>query len=39
MTDFDNAHDKLVAARIKMLFNQPFFGNIACRLKLVREEN
>jgi len=35
MTDFDNAHDKLVAARIKMLFNQPFFGNIACRLKLV----
>ena len=35
MTDFENAHEKLVAARIKMLFNQPFFGNIACRLKLV----
>lgn len=32
--EFDNAHDKLVAARIKMLFNQPFFGNIACRLQL-----
>lgn len=30
-----NAYDKLVAARVKMLFKQPFFGNIACRLKLV----
>jgi len=35
MSEFETAHDKLVAARIKMLFNQPFFGNIACRLKLV----
>ncbi len=35
MSDFENAHEKLVAARIKMLFNQPFFGNIACRLKLI----
>lgn len=35
MADFENAHEKLVAARIKMLFNQPFWGNIACRLKLV----
>ena len=32
--DSKQAHDTLVAARIKMLFNQPFFGNIACRLKL-----
>jgi predicted metal-dependent peptidase len=39
MTDFENAHEKLVAARIKMLFNQPFFGNIACRLKLVDATN
>ncbi len=35
MQQFDNAHDKLVAARVKMLFKQPFFGQIACRLKLV----
>jgi predicted metal-dependent peptidase len=35
MAEFDNAHDMLVAARIKMLFNQPVWGNIACRLKLV----
>tara|TARA_B100001094_G_scaffold235678_1_gene230725 strand:- start:510 stop:1817 length:1308 start_codon:yes stop_codon:yes gene_type:complete len=32
--DSKTAYDTLVAARIKMLFNQPFFGNIACRLKL-----
>ena len=32
--EFENAHDKLVAARIKMLFNHPFWGNIACRLQL-----
>ena len=31
----EEAKEKLVAARIKMLFNQPFFGNIACRLLLV----
>ena len=31
----NEARDQLVSARIKMLFNQPFFGNIACRLKLV----
>ena len=30
----EEAKEKLVAARIKMLFNQPFFGNIACRLQL-----
>ena len=30
----DEAKEQLVSARIKMLFNQPFFGNIACRLKL-----
>ena len=35
MTAFKNAHEKLVAARVKMLFHQPFFGNIACRLKLI----
>jgi predicted metal-dependent peptidase len=35
MNTFKTAHDKLVAARVKMLFKQPFFGNIACRLKLV----
>jgi predicted metal-dependent peptidase len=32
---FSNANDKLVAARVKMLFKQPFFGQVACRLKLV----
>jgi len=35
MQEFKSAGDKLVAARVKMLFKQPFFGNIACRLKLV----
>lgn len=35
MQTFKNAGEKLVAARVKMLFKQPFFGNIACRLKLV----
>lgn len=35
MQDFQSAGEKLVAARVKMLFKQPFFGNIACRLKLV----
>ena len=35
MQTFKNAGEKLVAARIKMLFKQPFFGNIACRLQLV----
>ena len=30
----EEAKQKLVTARVKMLFNQPFFGNIACRLKL-----
>ena len=30
----EEANEKLVSARIKMLFNQAFFGNIACRLKL-----
>lgn len=38
MQTFKNAHDKLVTARVKMLFKQPFFGNIACRLKLVRAD-
>jgi|TARA_B110000858_G_scaffold3097_1_gene3574 predicted metal-dependent peptidase len=33
--EYTNAGEKLQAARIKMLFQQPFFGNIACRLKLV----
>ena len=32
--DAEDANEKLVSARIKMLFNQAFFGNIACRLKL-----
>ena len=36
---FKNAGEKLVAARVKMLFKQPFFGNIACRLKLVDVTN
>jgi predicted metal-dependent peptidase len=35
MNDFKTAGEKLVAARVKMLFKQPFFGNIACRLELV----
>ena len=35
MQTFKSAGEKLVAARVKMLFKQPFFGNIACRLKLV----
>jgi predicted metal-dependent peptidase len=35
MQTFKTAGEKLVAARVKMLFKQPFFGNIACRLKLV----
>jgi len=35
MHTFKNAGEKLVAARVKMLFKQPFFGNIACRLKLI----
>lgn len=35
MQEFKTAGEKLVAARVKMLFKQPFFGNIACRLKLV----
>jgi predicted metal-dependent peptidase len=35
MQQFKTAGEKLVAARVKMLFKQPFFGNIACRLKLV----
>jgi predicted metal-dependent peptidase len=39
MQTFKNAHDKLVAARVKMLFKQPFFGNIACRLKLERSDD
>ena len=26
----EEAKEKLVTARVKMLFNQPFFGNIAC---------
>ena len=30
----EEAKEKLVAARIKMLFNHPFWGNIACRLQL-----
>ena len=30
----EEAKEKLVTARVKMLFNQPFFGNIACRLQL-----
>ena len=30
----EQAKEKLVTARVKMLFNQPFFGNIACRLQL-----
>jgi predicted metal-dependent peptidase len=39
MQTFKNAGEKLVAARVKMLFKQPFFGNIACRLKLVDVTN
>ena len=35
MQTFKSAHEKLVTARVKMLFKQPFFGNIACRLQLV----
>jgi predicted metal-dependent peptidase len=27
--------DKLISARVSLLFNKPFFGNIACRFKLV----
>lgn len=38
MQDFKNAGEKLVAARVRMLFKQPFFGNIACRLELVEVE-
>ena len=38
MQQFNTAHDKLVAARVKMLFKQPFFGQVACRLKLVRAD-
>ena len=38
MQQFNNAYDKLVAARVKMLFKQPFFGQVACRLKLVKVE-
>lgn len=34
MQEFKTAGEKLVAARVKMLFKQPFFGNIACRLQL-----
>lgn len=30
-----SAEDKLIAARIKMILNQPFFGNIATRLELI----
>lgn len=29
------ARDKIVKARIKLLFNHPFFGNLASRLRLV----
>ena len=32
--DAEDAKEKMVTARVKMLFNQPFFGNIACRLQL-----
>lgn len=39
MQNFKSAKDKLVAARVKMLFQQPFFGNIACRLKLERADS
>ena len=35
MQTFRSAKEKLVTARVKMLFKQPFFGNIACRLQLV----
>ena len=35
MQTFKSAKEKLVTARVKMLFKQPFFGNIACRLQLV----
>lgn len=35
MSTFSNAAEKLAAARVRMLFKQPFFGNIACRLQLV----
>ena len=38
MQQFNNAFDKLVAARVKMLFKQPFFGQVACRLKLQRAD-
>ena len=30
-----NVKENIITARIKLLFNQPFFGNIATRLKLV----
>lgn len=35
MQTFKSAKEKLVTARVKMLFKQPFFGNIACRLQLI----
>lgn len=38
MQTFKSAKEKLVTARVKMLFKQPFFGNIACRLQLVEVE-
>jgi predicted metal-dependent peptidase len=38
MFKFKDAKEKLIAARVKMLFAQPFFGNIACRLQLVKVE-
>lgn len=38
MLKFKDAKEKLIAARVKMLFDQPFFGNIACRLQLEKVE-
>jgi len=34
----NNVEDKLVAARVRLLLNMPFFGNLATRLKLIKAE-
>ena len=34
-----DAHTKLIQARVKMLFNHPFFGQLALRLKLVEADD
>lgn len=35
MIRMDNVHDKIIAARLRLLFREPFFGNLATRLTLV----